>query len=124
MIYTIAFLQNDINKEVLNSGIGYGSLIGIDPKFNNLPAKYILSQNYPNPFNPSTLIYFEMPKDGNVSLKVFDILGNEVKTLVEGYHKAGTYNIYFTGSDIASGVYYYRLTADGFTDTKKMVLVK
>jgi hypothetical protein len=124
MLYTIAFLQNDANKEVYNSGIGYGSITGINIGPGNVPESFELAQNYPNPFNPSTNIKFAMPKDGNVSLKVYDMIGSEVKTLVEGFHKAGTYNIYFSGTDISSGVYYYKLTTDTFTDTKKMVLIK
>jgi len=124
MMYTIAFLQNDVNKEVLNSGIGYGSITGINIDPGDIPENFSLAQNFPNPFNPSTTIKFAMPKDGNVSLKVYDVLGNEVKTLVEGFQKAGTYSIYFSGMEISSGVYYYRLTTDSFTDVKKMVLVK
>jgi hypothetical protein len=65
-----------------------------------------------------------LPKDGEVSLKVYDMLGREVQTLVEGYQKAGTYNIYFNGSGLTSGVYYYKLITSTFMDTKKMVLVK
>jgi flagellar hook assembly protein FlgD len=89
-----------------------------------VPVKFELLQNYPNPFNPCTYIEFFMPKEANVSLRVYDILGNEVKTLVEGHQRAGTYNIFFDGSDLASGVYLYKLTADDFTQTKKMLLVK
>jgi len=124
MMYTIAFLQNDNNKEVLNSGLGYGSITGINTDPGNIPDNFELAQNYPNPFNPSTTIKFAMPKDGSVSLRVYDVLGNEIKTLVDGYHKAGTYNIYFSGSEISSGVYYYKLITDGFNETKKMILVK
>jgi len=124
MMYTIAFLQNDVNKEVFNSGIGYGSVTGINIDPGSIPAKFELAQNYPNPFNPSTTIKLALPKDGNVSLKVYDILGNETLTLIEGYQKAGTYNLYFNGSNLSSGVYYYRLISDGLTETKKMILIK
>jgi hypothetical protein len=124
MMYTIAFLQNDVNKEVINSGRAWGSLtvINLDPA--PVPAVFELKQNFPNPFNPSTFITFTMPKDNYVTLKVFDMLGREIKTLVEGYHKAGSYNIFFDGSELATGVYLYKLTTGEFTDTKKMVLVK
>lgn len=124
MMYTIAFLQNDVNKEVLNSGRAWGSITGVFGNSGILPESYQLSQNYPNPFNPSTTIMFSMPEDGFVNLKVFDLLGSEIKTLVDGYHKAGTYNIYFGGPEFSSGVYFYKLSANGFTDTKKMILAK
>ena len=124
MMYTIAFLQNDISKEVLNSAIGYGSITGIDPGTGNIPTGFELAQNYPNPFNPSTTIKIAIPKEGFVSLKVYDLLGNEVKTLVKGNHKAGTYNIYFEGSELSSGVYYYKLISNEYTNTKKMILIK
>lgn len=125
MIYTIAFIQNDVNKECLNSfkAIDY-NVTGTPVNTGTVPKHFSLSQNYPNPFNPSTNIKFTMPKDGFVTLKVYDMIGSEVKTLVEGNHKAGIYNIYFEGSELASGVYFYRLSTGDFTDTKKMILVK
>ena len=85
---------------------------------------YTLSQNYPNPFNPTTNIHFSIPKDGNVSLKFYDVLGNEVATYYDGFMNAGTYNAEFDGSKLSSGVYFYQLTADDFTATKKMLLIK
>jgi hypothetical protein len=91
---------------------------------NKIPLNYSLSQNYPNPFNPTTNIRFTLPKDGNASLKIYDILGNEVATYLEGFVKAGTYNAIIDGSKWASGVYFYRLTTSEFTDTKRMTLVK
>jgi hypothetical protein len=91
---------------------------------NSVPSSYKLSQNYPNPFNPSTKIGFEIPKDGFVSLKIYDILGREVSNLVSRVMKAGTYEINFNASRLSSGVYFYSLDANGFKDTKKMVLQK
>ena len=85
---------------------------------------YTLSQNYPNPFNPTTNIHFSIPKDGNVSLKFYDVLGNEVATYYDGFLNVGTYNAEFDGSKLSSGVYFYKLTADDFTATKKMILTK
>jgi len=123
MMYTIAFLQNDANKEVLNSALGY-AFTGLTYDPETVPVNYALGQNYPNPFNPSTTIKLGLPSDGNVSLKVYDILGNEVQTLVEGYQKAGTYNIYFSGENLSSGIYYYKLSSGNLSDTKKMVLLK
>jgi hypothetical protein len=100
------------------------SLVGVPGNQNNIPVKYALSQNYPNPFNPSTMITYALPKAGNVKLTVFDVLGREVKTLVNEYKTAGTYNVTFDGSSVSSGLYFYRINAGSFTDTKKMVLVK
>ncbi len=91
---------------------------------NKIPASYSLSQNYPNPFNPTTYIKFSVPKDGNASLKIYDMLGNEVATYFEGYLKAGEYNAEVDASSWASGVYFYKLSTADFTDTKKMTLVK
>ncbi|RPI17866.1 MAG: T9SS C-terminal target domain-containing protein [Ignavibacteriae bacterium] len=85
---------------------------------------FSLSQNYPNPFNPSTNIKFTVPKDGHVTLKVYDIVGNEVSTICDYYLKAGAYNAGFEGSELASGVYFYKLTIGEYTDTKKMTLIK
>ena len=89
-----------------------------------IPNYYSLSQNYPNPFNPSTSIKFTMPKGDNVKLVVFDILGREVKTLVNEFKSSGSYEVNFDASTLSSGVYFYRLEAGEFTDTKRMLLVK
>ena len=90
----------------------------------NMVSDYQLSQNYPNPFNPTTNIHFSIPKDGNVSLKFYDVLGNGVSTYYDGFLNAGTYNAEFDGSKLSSGVYFYKLTAGDFTATKKMILIK
>ncbi|MFN3426676.1 MAG: T9SS type A sorting domain-containing protein [Candidatus Thermochlorobacter sp.] len=88
------------------------------------PTKFELFQNYPNPFNPSTVIGFTLPVASEVSLKVYDMLGREVATLVEGRQAAGQYQVPFTATGLASGVYFYRLQAGSFVETKKMMLVK
>jgi hypothetical protein len=88
------------------------------------PSKFLLSQNYPNPFNPTTTIKYQLSQDSYVTLKVYDILGREVKTLISENQKADTYIITFTAQDLASGIYYCMLAADGFTESRKMVLVK
>lgn len=85
---------------------------------------YSMEQNYPNPFNPSTLIHYEMPKDGFVTLKVYDVLGNLVKTLVNQYQTKGRYDINFNADNLATGVYLYRLQSGSFVSTKKMLLLK
>jgi len=98
-------------------------VIGIQPISSEIPDSYGLYQNYPNPFNPVTNIKFEIPKDVNLSIKVYDILGREVFSISE-YKKAGSYEVQFDGSNFASGLYFYKLETDGFSDTKKMVLLK
>jgi hypothetical protein len=91
---------------------------------NTLPLNYELQQNYPNPFNPTTNIKFSVPKDGDASLKIYDLKGSLVTTYFSGFIKAGTYNVDFDGSSLSSGIYFYRLTTDGFSETKKMILIK
>ncbi len=88
------------------------------------PSTFNLSQNYPNPFNPSTTIEFAIPNAELVTLKVYNALGQEVKTLVNGYLEAGSYKQAFDASELSTGVYYYTLKAGAFVNTKKMILVK
>ena len=90
----------------------------------NSPDNYSLHQNYPNPFNPVTSITYNLPADGNVSLKVYDMLGSEVITLVNGHQKTGVYTIPFNGKDLSSGVYICKISADNFSSTIKMILMK
>jgi hypothetical protein len=95
------------------------------PKVNtSIPKVYSLEQNYPNPFNPSTVINYSIPKTSMVKISVFDILGREVMTLVNGTKQPGSYNVEFDASNLASGVYIYKLQSGDFTDTKKMLLIK
>ena len=97
---------------------------GVENPGPTVPSGYMLSQNYPNPFNPSTSIHFAIPKNGNVTLKIYDIVGNEVSTEINGYMNAGYYNVEVDGSKLSSGVYFYKLTAGNFSETKKMILAK
>jgi len=89
-----------------------------------VPDNFYLSQNYPNPFNPVTKIKYGLAKNSFVSLKVFDVLGREIKTLVNAQMNAGEYIVDFNGSDLPSGTYFYRLETGSFTDTKKLILLK
>lgn len=93
-----------------------------------IPSKYEMSQNYPNPFNPSTKINYDLPFDGNVSIKLFNMVGIEVATVVNNPHAAGYYTISFDASSLSSGIYFYRIFAEGkgssFISTKKLTLVK
>lgn len=122
-LYTMAFIQNDADKTILNAGRP-GMLVGIEPYKNETPANYSLSQNFPNPFNPTTNIKFSLPESGFVTLKVYNILGKEVQTLMEGNQQRGTYTATFDASNLPSGVYFYTLKTNSFTETKKMMLVK
>ncbi|MBX7046674.1 MAG: T9SS type A sorting domain-containing protein [Ignavibacteria bacterium] len=88
------------------------------------PVKYELSQNYPNPFNPTTKITYSIAKQGDVRIIVFDALGKQVTEMVKSNLPAGSYSVDFNGSRLSSGLYFYRIVTDGFTDTKKMMLVK
>ncbi len=89
-----------------------------------IPTAYALRQNYPNPFNPTTTISFDLPENVFVNLKIYDITGREVKSLIEGRYEAGRYSVNVDFSNYASGIYFYRLTAGKYSDLKKMVLVK
>lgn len=93
-------------------------------KANSFPETFALYQNYPNPFNPTTAIGYQLSATSQVTLKVYDILGREVATLVDEKQNAGSYSVKFDGSRLASGVYFYRLSAGGFADVKKLVLLK
>lgn len=88
------------------------------------PERYALDQNYPNPFNPTTIIQYQLPEDGHVVLKVYDVLGREVATLVNEAKEAGYYKVEYRASQLASGVYFYRLDAGSFTSVKKLLLLK
>lgn len=115
---------NSGDGQMCDFGVDVSPMTGIKQVQNNLPAFYTLEQNYPNPFNPSTIISFSLPKAGDVQLSVFDAIGRKVATLADGYQTAGQHNIEFNASSLASGVYFYTLTAGDFTATKKMLLVK
>ena len=86
--------------------------------------EYSLSQNYPNPFNPSTEINYTLAKSGNITLKIYNLLGSEIATLVNGFMEAGKHSVKFDANDITSGIYFYTIKADNFTSTRKMILMK
>ena len=102
---------------------GY-TLVGTGNNGNTVPFNYSLSQNYPNPFNPTTSISYSVKANGFVTLKVYDMLGKEVSSLVNETKNAGTYLVDFNASNLSTGVYYYRLDVNGFSSVKKMVLIK
>jgi len=89
-----------------------------------IPDKFSLDQNYPNPFNPNTVIRYSLNENSFVSLKIYNVLGREVKSLVNETRPAGIYDVEFDGSNLSSGIYLYTLNADGITETKRMILLK
>jgi hypothetical protein len=97
---------------------------GVNIISTEIPERYKLYQNYPNPFNPQTSIKFDIPKSGLVNLKIFDLLGKEVKSLYSGNLNAGKYEFTFNGIDMASGIYFYKLQTDNFSQVMKMLLIK
>lgn len=98
--------------------------VGVEQLTNNIPTKYELGQNYPNPFNPATTILYSLPREGNVTLKVYNIVGQEVVSLVDAYQTAGNYKVSFTGEHLSSGIYFYRIKSGSFSEVKKMLLIK
>jgi hypothetical protein len=104
--------------------VGHLLPVGLSHNQNGIPKVFALMQNYPNPFNPTTTIQYALPKSSNVEIKVYDLVGREVTTLINEFKQAGNYSVEFNANNFASGVYFYRIKAGDFTDTKKMLLVK
>ena len=90
----------------------------------NTPNYFSLSQNYPNPFNPNTIIYYSVPVNAFVKINIYDVLGNEVATLINEEKREGIYDVLFNANRITSGIYYYRMQANEFVDVKKMIILK
>jgi hypothetical protein len=102
----------------------YNQIVSVESDLNNIPSDYSLNQNYPNPFNPSTKISFGLPERSNISLKVFNALGEQVAELVNGTLEAGTHTYNFDASDLTSGIYIYSLQTDAGIISNKMTLIK
>ncbi|MCK9211027.1 MAG: T9SS type A sorting domain-containing protein [Ignavibacteriaceae bacterium] len=113
-VYRLKQLDNDGKNE-------YSKEVEVDL---GMPAEFFLKQNYPNPFNPETVINYQMPVSGKASLKIFDMLGREVATLVDEVKEAGTYNVSFNGRAFTSGAYFYRFQSGDYVKIKKMILMK
>jgi uncharacterized Ntn-hydrolase superfamily protein len=124
-----------LNLKVLNAAVNHDPIDSLQVLFNGwltgvygysdiVPEKTVLYQNYPNPFNPSTNFKFSIKENSFVSLKVYNLLGKEVATVINSELKAGTYDMKWEPSKLASGIYYFRLSTEDFTDTKRMVLIK
>jgi hypothetical protein len=101
-----------------------GGTTSVEEITNEIPTNYFLSQNYPNPFNPSTNIEYSIPSESFVELKVYDVLGNEIASLVNEQQQAGVYRADFTADNLPSGMYFARITANEFTQVVKMILLK
>jgi hypothetical protein len=123
---SVAFIDEsgeiEITPAIQRGFLSIGS-VGIDPD-NRIPGEFSLCQNYPNPFNASATIEYSLHYGGPVRLEVFDLLGRRVTTLVEGAQAAGEHEVIWEANDVPSGVYFYRLSADGFVETKRMLLLK
>ncbi len=104
--------------------LAFGPAVSVDEKGNVIPDVYELHQNYPNPFNPRTMIQYAIPKASRVSLIVYNMLGEEAATLVNGLQDAGVYRAEFDGTNLPSGTYFYRLQAGEFSEVKKLTLLK
>lgn len=116
--------RHDVYTQRVRSNGTLGGVTGVNENNNFLPTAFTLEQNYPNPFNPTTMIRYELPAPARVVLKVFDLLGRETATLVEGIENAGYKSVKFDASGLASGVYFFRLQSGSFVDTKRLLLLR
>ncbi|HSW53578.1 MAG TPA: T9SS type A sorting domain-containing protein [Ignavibacteriaceae bacterium] len=117
-------LRNTVTPDIGADEFDGTAIVNVAEESVTPPTEFVLNQNYPNPFNPSTAIRYSIPTSGFVTIKVYDILGNEIATLVNEEKTAGNYEVNFDASGLASGMYLYRLQTDSFVETKKMVLLK
>jgi len=122
-IDSLYIYNNSRNKKLLLLSV-YNYIIMDVGKKQYYPTNFFLSQNYPNPFNPTTTINYSVPKSGFVTIKVYDVLGREVTTLVIENKPIGNYSVQFNAAKLTSGVYYYRIQAGDFVQTKKLILLK
>ncbi len=116
--------QPEIGSSFLLDDLSFGPLSAVEEPTSAVPEVYSLDQNFPNPFNPVTTIQYSIPRSGRVTLGVYDLLGREVSRLVDEVQAAGVYKISFDAAGLASGVYLYRLHADGYSDVKSLILLK
>ena len=123
-ISIVVFSNSDTVSLATIPLITYLDATSVEENDFKMPEQFILFQNFPNPFNPATNIAFKIAESGFVILKVFDVLGNEVATLVYKEMQAGTYEVEFDAAELTSGLYFYQLRAGEFTDTKKLVLIR
>ena len=113
----------EINYPFTNYAHLYG-VVGVEEQINKVPAEFLLSQNYPNPFNSSSVIKYSIPKSSQITLKIFNTLGEEIETLINEEKPVGTYEVNWNAADLPSGVYFYKITAGNYIATRKMLLLK
>ena len=129
---SITLTKNKVNYAIGHYATNFSQIpASVEDENSTIPSEFILYQNYPNPFNPSTTIKFSIPnvtlsgvEGSRVQLKIYDVLGNEVATLVNEYRNAGSYEVEFDATSLSSGIYFYRLSAGSFGQAKKMILIK
>ncbi|MBK6875021.1 MAG: T9SS type A sorting domain-containing protein [Ignavibacteria bacterium] len=117
-------LSDFVNTRAGFLEIVYGDMNGLTNTESTLPKTYSLSQNYPNPFNPNTNIRYDLPQDNFVTIKVYDVLGKEVLTLVNEYKQAGRYLVSFNAANFSSGIYFYTIQAGEYEYTRRMTMLK
>lgn len=122
--FAIGTDEADVISGILEAQIKYNTVLSIGNKISEIPQDFSLAQNYPNPFNPNTKIQFSVNKSEFISLKVFDLLGNEIAILVNEELTPGVYQYNFDASNLSSGVYYYKLQSGNYSETKKMILMR
>ena len=124
--FKVAFHFSEYLVGAIIDGVVYGdtNVVSVEKAEDETPRHFSLSQNYPNPFNPSTTIRFDLPKATFVTLKIYNLLGEELETLVQEYRLAGFHKIRWTAERLSNGHYFYRLQAGEFVDTKKFILIK
>jgi len=119
----VTISDGSLSETKISTLITNPTIVGVEDN-GSIPTKFNLHQNYPNPFNPTTAIKFEIPKESYVTLRVYNSIGKDVAELVNRELSAGQYQISFDAKDLPSGIYYYKLQAGEFTQTRKMLLVK
>ena len=124
--FKVAFHFSEYLVGAIIDGVVYGdtNVVSVEKAEDETPRHFSLSQNYPNPFNPSTTIRFDLPKATFVTLKIYNLLGEELETLVQEYRLAGFHEIHWTAEGLSNGHYFYRLQAGEFVDIKKFILIK
>ncbi len=127
-LYAIYFFDEQRGFAVGEYGVilytSNGGMTGIRDQESHLPVEFVLEQNYPNPFNPTTVINYQLPANVFVTLKVYDVLGRDIKTLASERQNAGTHSVTFNARNLPSGIYFYRLQAGTYSETKKLVVLK
>jgi len=121
---SITVARENVQRAIQEYQSNFASMTYTPPSATNPVSSYVLYQNYPNPFNPTTTIRYELPQDGVVTIEVFDILGQKVKTIINEFQKADRYEVTLNFAGLASGVYIYQLRVNDFITSKKMVLLR